>query len=306
MKRKLFRTALWALVLTLLLPALAHADTGPKPSVRITFTGLGDRLCYGTLLSETKSTGPASVWNGDPADAYHKGNEEWADLDEATWRAFVDYQDSDGYHFLQWGWPVSDTDELAWTYYPPDRFKVLLYFPDDGSFISSGILESYAFHSYFTADIAGGALVSGKDQAASDAASAAIEVEARYDFRQDLLSLAARIAITLALELLLALAFGLGKRPCLLPIVAVNLVTQIALNAGLYLTAYYSGFYDFAITLFLCELLIFAVEAAALCLLLRRSEPRPTRGRIILYAACANTVSFVAGLFLSEVMPWLA
>lgn len=306
MKRKLFRTALWALVLTLLLPALAHADTGPKPSVRIRFTGLGDRLCYGTLLSETKSTGPASVWNGDPADAYHKGNEAWADLDEATWRAFVDYQDSDGYHFLQWGWPVSDTDELAWTYYPPDRFKVLLYFPDDGSFISSGILESYAFHSYFSADIAGGTLVSGKDQTASDAASAVIEVEARYDFRQDLLSLAARIAITLALELLLALAFGLGKRPCLLPIVAVNLVTQIALNAGLYLTAFYSGFYDFAITLFLCELLIFAVEAAALWALLRRTKPRPTRGRIILYAACANTVSFVAGLFLSEIMPWLA
>ena len=44
----------------------------------------------------------------------------------------------------------------------------------------------------------------------------------------------------------------------------------------------------------------------ALCLLLRRKEPRPTRARIFLYAACANTVSFVAGLFLSQVMPWLA
>lgn len=44
----------------------------------------------------------------------------------------------------------------------------------------------------------------------------------------------------------------------------------------------------------------------ALWALLRRTETRPTRGRIILYAACANTVSFVAGLFLSEVMPCLA
>lgn len=306
MKDKLFRAALWALVLTLLLPALAHADTGPKPSVRVSFTGLGDRLCYGTLLSETDSTGPASVWNGDPADAYHKGNEEWADLDEATWRAFVDYADSDGYYFLQWGWQVSDSDELAWTYYPPNRFKVLLYFPDDGSFISSGVLERYAFHSYFTADVTGGALTSEKDQAASDAASAAMEVEARYDFTRDLLSLAARIVITLVLELALAVAFGLWKRPYLLPIVAVNLVTQIALNVGLYLTDYYSGFYDFEITLLLLEVVIFAVEAAVLCLLLRRREPHPTHGRIILYAACANTVSFVAGLFLSQVMPWLA
>ena len=306
MKRNFLRAALWALVLTLLLPAFAWADMGPKPSVRISFTGLGDRLCYGTLLSETKSTGPASIWNGDPADAYHKGNEEWADLDEATWRAFVDYTDPDGYHFLQWGWQVSDADELAWTYYPPDRFKVLLYFPDDGTFVSSAVLERYAFHSYFTADVTAGALTPEKDQAASDTASAAVQVEPHYDHTADLLSLAARIAITVALELLLALAFGLCKRPYLLPIVAVNLATQIALNVTLYVIAFRRGFYDFAITLLLAELLIFAVEAAALCLLLRRREPRPTRRRIVLYAACANTVSFVAGLILSLVLPWLA
>ena len=306
MKRHLFRAALWALVLTLLLPALACADTGPKPSVRVSFTGLGERLCYGTLLSETPSTGPASVWDGTPSDAYHKGNEEWADLDEATWRAFVDYQDSDGYYFLQWGWQVSDTEGLAWTYYPPSRFKVLLYFPDDGSFVSSGVLERYAFHSYFTADVTGGALTPQKDQAAADAAAAAMEVEARYDFAQDLLSLAGRIALTLALELALAVAFGLWKRPYLLPIIAVNLATQIALNTGLYLTALRSGFYSFEITLLLLEVLVFAVEAAVLCRLLRRRQPCPTRSRIVLYAACANTVSFVAGLFLSELLPWLA
>ena len=39
----------------------ARADTGPKPSVRITFTGLEGESYYGTLLSERSSTGPASA-----------------------------------------------------------------------------------------------------------------------------------------------------------------------------------------------------------------------------------------------------
>ncbi len=52
-------------------PLTARADTGPKPSVRITFKNMGDEVCYGTLLSETDSTGPASAWDGDPDHIYN-------------------------------------------------------------------------------------------------------------------------------------------------------------------------------------------------------------------------------------------
>ena len=38
-----------ALLLALFLPLIACADMGPKPSVRITFRGLGGEVCYGTL-----------------------------------------------------------------------------------------------------------------------------------------------------------------------------------------------------------------------------------------------------------------
>ncbi len=57
-----------AVMLFVLLPLFcsitASADTGPKPSVKVSFEGLSDELCYGTLLSASKSTGPASVWDG--------------------------------------------------------------------------------------------------------------------------------------------------------------------------------------------------------------------------------------------------
>ena len=302
--KKLLRAVLCAAMLTCLLLTAAYADTGPKPSVHVDFTGL-EGECWATLLSESDSTGPASAWNGDPAHAQHKGNEEWAELDEATWQAFVDYADPDGYYFLQWGWQVSDTEPLHWGYYPPQRFKVLLYFPESGTYLASGILERYAFHSYFQADLTGGTLMPEKDQAASDAAEQAMEIEQRYDYLGEVGPIAARMAITVVLELLLALAFGLWKKGYLLPILAVNLVTQILLNAGLYLFTYRMYYFDFTVTYFVLELLVFAVEAAALCLLLRRREPRPGRGCIVLYAACANMVSFVAGIFLSQVMPGL-
>lgn len=291
MKRSFLRAALWTLVLSLLLPAFAHADMGPKPSVRITLEGLDGRLCYGTLLSEETETGPARVWNGDPAKANHKGNDPYAMLDKDIWQAFVDCAaaDTDGYHFLQWGWRVDETEKLNWTYYPPQRFKVALYYPETGEFRISGIYECYAFHSYFAAEVG----------------AETVTLRQHYDHTTDLLALSGRILGTVAVELLLAAAFGLLKKRYWLPIAAVNLLTQAALNIGLYLTAFRSGFFDFALTLFLLELMIFAVEAVLLCLLLRRREPCPTRGRIILYAACANTVSFVLGLYLAQVLPWM-
>ena len=113
----------------LLTPVEASADMGPKPSVWILFENMGDEWCYGTLLSEKESTGPAYIWDGEEENARHKENYSWAEFDYETWRAFVEYEDPDGYYFLQEGWTVSETKEIAWTYYPPNRFKILLYYP---------------------------------------------------------------------------------------------------------------------------------------------------------------------------------
>ena len=127
----------------------AYADMGPKPSVRVNFENMGEELCYGTLLSKNKSTGPSSAWDGNEEHIYNY------DLDIEIWRKFVEYKDSDGYYFLQEGWKVSETKQIAWTYYPPQSFKILLYFPEYDTFAVSGIYERYAFDTYYTVDMDG-------------------------------------------------------------------------------------------------------------------------------------------------------
>ena len=139
----------------------ASADTGSEASVRINFENMGDELCYGTLLSKNPSTGPNSAWDGDEDHIYN----ELIDLD--IWRAFVEYEDADGYYFLQIGWKVNEKKELAWTYYPPDNFKILLYYPETNKYVVSGICERYAFDTYYTVDMAGVDIGSAKQFTAS-------------------------------------------------------------------------------------------------------------------------------------------
>ena len=66
---RVFTALLCAVLVMMVFPITASADTGPKPSVRITFENLGDKECWGTLLSSKQSTGPSSAWNGKEEDA---------------------------------------------------------------------------------------------------------------------------------------------------------------------------------------------------------------------------------------------
>ena len=137
-------------MICLLFPIDASADTGPKPSIVIQFKNMGDELCYGTLLSKDKTTGPYSAWDGSEKDM---PDAVYTDMD--IWRAFVDYEDADGYYFLQKTFPCSEDKAIEWTYLPPSPFKILLYYPGTNTFISSGIYEKYAFDSYFSVDMNG-------------------------------------------------------------------------------------------------------------------------------------------------------
>jgi hypothetical protein len=60
--KKFVRSLLLCIVaLKAVVPTIAYADVGPKPSVVVAFRGLQDN-CYVTLLSKTESTGPYSAY----------------------------------------------------------------------------------------------------------------------------------------------------------------------------------------------------------------------------------------------------
>lgn len=292
MKEKRLRLFIvYVCILIGILPMTVKADTGPKPSVNVTICGIENEEYYATLLSESRSTGPASVYDGSYA-FYQEGDEEYE-----IWKKFVEYQDSDGFYFLQEFWECTDTDEFRWGYYPPSPFKILLYFPEYDSFVVSEVYERYAFDTYYTVDLTGVDIQ-------NTAVTAVVEAEKNYDYSLELASLAARIVITVLLELAVAWVFAFREKRQLLFLAVVNIITQIILNLLLNGINYKQGQRAFVFYYILLELLVFLIEAAAYSRILPKvSAGAVKRRRATLYALAANLVSFIAGLWIAHLVP---
>ena len=274
------------LILVLNLPVTAKADIGPKPSVRITFTGIKGETYYGTLLSERRSTGPATAWDG-----YEEYRDWKPESEKPIWEKFIAYEDTDGYYFLQEWWDCSETNQLNWTYYPPTPFKILLYFPETDSFYVSDIYERYAFDSYFSVDL-------------SEYATSPITARQSYDYTWEVISLVARIVLTIALELAIALLFGYREKKALGFLAIVNVITQVVLNVALNIINYRSGSMGFTFAFICMEILVFAIEAITYKAVLHRySEKEKVNRRGVTYALVANTASFAIGLWLAHLIP---
>ena len=272
------------LLLTLLLPVAALADTRPKPSVVIDFTGLEGETYYATLLSQREQYGPWSA-QGDYQD-WHG--------DRAAWEAFRAYEDPQGFYFLEHFTDCTETGQFSWTYYPPEVFKVLVYFPQYDSYaVTEDSYERYAFDSYYTVD-------------ASAAAETGLlpHLEKTYDFGWEILSFFARLVVTLAAEMALALAFGFRAKKQLTVIFITNLVTQGILNLLLNFVNFCFGGIVFVLNYIWMEAVVFVLEAAVYSLTLKRYAPDPARsGRPILYAFLANLASILLGLLVAKALP---
>lgn len=263
-----------------------HADTGPKPSVKISFTNVTETEFYLTLLSERDRSGP---WSS--SDNYDSYSENDGYFPREVYDKFAAYEDSDGFHFLGYG-AKYDGEQFEWNYYPPTVFKPLLYFPATDTFIVGEIYERYAFDSYYTLDV-GAAFGSG-----------AVLTES-YDYTAEAVSLTARIIITFAAELLLALlAFGYRGKKLYLMLAAVNLVTQIALNVAVNVKGFFDGPYAYTATFIALEILILIAEATAYSFLIPKLSEKPARRSVaIWYALSANALSLILGLYLSSIIP---
>ncbi|MBQ4560301.1 MAG: hypothetical protein IJA54_08285 [Tyzzerella sp.] len=307
---RFFKTILMCLILGMFSTTITvHADMGPKPSIQITFEGMGPEKCYGTLLSESISTGPSTAWDGTEADAKHNENElySYKDLDYETWKAFVEYTDVDGFYFLQEGWQVNGTKELDWVYYPPSTFKILLYYPESGTFLVSDIYEKYAFDSYYTVDMSKFQQPTDKTQSESEETEKLvliekkIEAEKSYDYKKEIGFLLIRILATIAIELVIAVMFGFTMKKQFLLLTGVNVVTQVILNVLLNVLHYKMGPMAYKMSYIFFELIVFVIEATLYCKFLGRygNKERSTR-YYISYAFVANLISFAAGFFIAK------
>ncbi len=287
MKRRLFCGSILALLLVCLLPLWAAADTGPKPSITVTPEGFGEDACYLTLLSQTETTGPWSKHESFAASKDSYGNPE---ADEAIWTAFNDYQDAEGFFFLGCYSEITGGQVFCWSYYPPDTFKALAYFPDSGTFAVGPVTERKEFSARYTVSLSeqGDTLV----------------IEHEQDTAENNIAFVERLSLTLVIELVLAVMFCFRAKRQIITIVCMNLITQVGLNQAItHLFPLVSSRWYWP-GLLVLEVLIFLVEGAVYTKLLPRWKKDPAAvchpwG----YALAANVASFGVGLILARLIP---
>ena len=286
-KAAMFTAVILCTAFFLVFPAKALADAGPKPSIHVGFAGIAEEeVFYGTLLSQYDTTGPCSAWDGTEEYARYAPGDEGYEI----WKKFVDYQDSDGYYFLQEWWECSGEDGISWTYYPPYSFKILLYFPEEDLFCVSPVYERYAFDSYYTVDL-------------SDYRSGSLTAEKSYDYTWEFVSLAVRIVFTVLVELAAAWLFGYRSRKALSFLARVNVITQVGLNVALNAANYTSGYFLFIFLYVLLELAVTVAEMLLYIRFLPRYAEKSKKSRAAAYAWTANILSFAAGMWLAAVIP---
>jgi hypothetical protein len=254
----------------------AYADMGPKPSVTISFYGLEGKSYYVTLLSKTSSTGPWSV-DGEP----------YGDVSEEIAQKFRQYQDPDGFYFLNYYKLCEENDIFEWTYHPPQEFKILLYFPDEDRFLASkSSYERYAFDSYFKVEVSSGAIAIEEGQ-----------VVKNYDYLNEALEFLMRVAVTLAIEIGLALLLKYNKKEYLKVIGFTNLGTQTFLSAAVVLSTYFHGALSSIFFLPALEIIVFIAEATVYSIFFKKINP-DKNSHPIAFSFIANLLSFIAGLFI--------
>ena len=292
MIRNILRRISMVLILMAALGIYAFADFGPKPSVVVEFENAGDQEYYVTLVAKEDKL-------GSPYSRVTAEDQPETD-DIAIWNRLVAYEDPDGMVFAGNVQKLTGDGAYVWGYYPPSEFRVLIYFPDTDSFVeSSEILEQYAFDSYYQMDF------NDLPENWNDAV-AAIPVTRKYNLLWQITAFLLRLAVTVAVECLLAVLFGFkGKRQMLL-VLAVNCATQLAMNL-LILDESVGLFVFYVLKYALIEVGVILAEGLVYCLALPKlATPEQNRNiHPIAFAFFGNVASFLLGFLLSNWFPML-
>lgn len=279
-------------------PISVNADSGPKPSVNITLNNL-EETAYITLLSSREYNGPYMAVQGDDNPLSYK-DYRCESLSDEVFLKFVNYVDKDNYYFICYANELTKENNIfKWGYYPPNPFKILIYFESSDTFVTSDIMERYAFDSYYEIDVN---TINFND--ALDVVELN-EIKKTYNYFGESLFLLIRIVLTITVELLVALLFFHARKKLFIQISVVNIITQLILNIGLNIVHINSGWLAYILLYILLEFLVFVIEAIAFSVILSRNEEiNYPKLKGVGYALIANIISFVVGFILALYLPF--
>ena len=283
MKKRVISLILMVLLLLPVLTVTVSADMGPKPGTSITVRPGGGEYAVVTLLAREESNGPH--WTIGPDEETSSRIAEDERLAQA-WYAFRDYDDPDGYHF----WGEIYEGSVTWGYFPPENFKIAVYYPEYGIlWVSEDSYERYAFDSDFRLNLP--AVGAGAQSGEVD-----MVLKKTSNLGSELAGFLFRVLLTLAMELAVARVFGLTEPGQKKLILRVNLLTQVGLNLLLWSWYYFDGPLAAMVRLILAEIVVLVVESVIYQRKLRLDE---SRGKILGYTILANLASVTLGfLFL--------
>lgn len=290
--------ALFVATSTMANPVNAHADYGPKPTTTVTLVGMRSvELYYVAPLAQT-GDGPWSIATS--ADDFY-GGETLTPIDDQ----FLAYSDPDGFFYTTRRYSeCHGYATVKWSFYPPDPFKVLIFIPENNVFIVTPVIERTTFDSFVSLHLDGEIyleLTPGDKVVVPESA-----IYHTYRVLPPFFSLLGRIAVTLILELGLALVFRYRSKKQLGAIALTNIVTQLAINIVLIVTYIYLGggltyWLEFAV----CELFVFIGEAIFYhWYFTKKAQEDPQNyfpDNAIVYAFLANLLSMGFGILFSLV-----
>lgn len=251
----------------------AFADCGPKPSVTLYVNGVEDGREYYIALLEKREFKGTFVNEND--DVVKKINE----LAKADGYSISDHPVDSPYY------KKTGSTTVRWGYMPPQTFKILLYFPDNESFLVSDVQDKYAFAAYYYVEVNGDSLSVSKNGGTK---GTAVEVG----------GLLVRIVLTVLIEIGVAFGFGYRNKRMLRVILITNIITQLLLNALIAYGDYVLGGLGSVVAYIFGEIVVFLAEAIVFSVKLPTIPEGGTVGRAWLYAFVANLASFFGGGFL--------
>ena len=136
----------------------------------------------------------------------------------------------------------------------------------------SKLIEKETFKGYFNCSVEGNA----------------IKIKDNYNYRGEILKFAARMAITVIVELAIGLIFGYRSKKLIITIIITNVITQLLLNILITVDTIYGGGFASMILMIPAEGVIMIIESIVYCLLFKQSK-----GKIIVYTIVANILTFL-------------
>ena len=281
--KKIFKIFIFILACILVLSissVLISADTGPKPYVSIKIVG-DTKGCYMTLLSDRAQYGP------------HSNNPDHQDIDDIDSK-FASYSDSDGYYYL-YAYSDISNKEYRWGYYPPMKFKILIYDSVNDKFITNNEkYERTSFETAFTIELV-----------EENGVTTFTVKHDHYHLFKVIMGIIIRLVICLAIEIGIAISFKIKKLQLLLVLIA-NVFTQLILNIvlGIFINTYGLNMMGLIPLYVFIELLVFILEGLIYCIFMKNVNPENKHSikSLLLYTFSANIASLVLGFVLLTIL----